>query len=101
MIVARDFQDGATIQIILDECADMRQLTANMPPGSTHNPEAQGYIAGKIPVTIWHNWRQDWMKNYSDVMTWQTYEIKMLNSRKYRGFKCVDWEIHTPTEVMG
>lgn len=98
-IVARDVQSAAVNQVILDECAEMRALTSNMRPGSTHNPDAQGYIAAKIPITIWQTWRREWMEKYRQYFTWQTYEIMKINSPEYRGFKCVDWAITVPEHV--
>lgn len=98
-IVAQDYQSGAVNQVILDECARLRQLTANMPAGSTANPDAQGYIAAKVPITIWTNWRRMWMSKFRGDFTWQTFLVMQLNSRKYRGFKCVDWKIEVPDHV--
>ena len=98
-IVARDYQSAATNQIILDECAELRKLTANMPPGSTPSGESAGYIAAKIPITLWQNWRREWQEKYRNYFTWQTFEIMKLNSREYRGFKCVDRDIAVPEQV--
>lgn len=100
-IVTRDIQTGDVIQVILDECARLRQLTANMPPGSPANPDATGYIAAKVPIVIWQNWRREWASKYRDYFTWQTFEVMKLNSREFRRFKCVDWDIAVPNNVAG
>ena len=98
-LVTRDIQSGAVIQVILDSCKEMRDMHSNMPPSMWGNEDGQGYIAARVPITIWTNWRKEWQEKFRDYFTWQTFEIMKLNSREYCGFKCVPGKIQVPENV--
>ena len=97
-IVARDFQSKAVNQVIADECRRMRAMTSNGgPPGF-----GQGYIAAKVPITIWQNHRRAWMRVYSKYYTWQEYWVRMLNKDpELQEYKCIEGNIHLPQQVRG
>ena len=93
-LVCVDLQNEAVNQEILDSCKEMR----NSP--HLRNPDAAGFIAGRIPITTWVNWRREWMKAYQSYYTWQGYMLSKLNSREYAGFRCIDGEISAPKAVL-
>ena len=98
-LVTRDIQSGAVIQVILDECAEMRKFNSNLPPSMFGNPDSHGYLAAKIPTVIWANWRKEWQEKYRNYFTWQTFEVMKLNSREFEGFRCIPGKIHVPENV--
>ncbi len=98
-IVSRDIQSGAVVQVILDSCKEMRTAHDNMPPSMWGAEDGHGYIAARVPITIWTNWRKEWQEKYRDYFTWQTFEVMKLNSREFAGFRCIPGKIHVPENV--
>ena len=75
-LICTDFQSGDVIQDILDENAVWRreERETEGQPG-----KAQGRKIASIPITVWQNWRRDWMERWSDTFLWQTYELIRLH----------------------
>ena len=69
-------QDHQDCQAILDENAAMR----NMPQARSIR---SGYLAARIPVTIYYEWKKDWRANHRDKWTWHTYLAMKVNSRDW------------------
>ena len=73
-LTAIDYQSGDTIQGILDENAIWRQRDQHH-----YSPaDTQGKKVASVPITIWMNWRRDWMSRFRGKFTWQTYELMLL-----------------------
>ena len=34
-----------------------------------------------IPINTYQAWKKEWREHYSEVFTWQTFEVMKLNSR--------------------
>ena len=89
-LVCMDVQSAAVNQQILDSCKEMR----NSP--HLRNPEAKGHIAARLPITMWVNWRREWMRFYQSYYTWQGFLLSRLNRPEFAGFRCVEGEICAP-----
>lgn len=94
-LVTRDVQSGAVMDHILDANAQARNEFDLDGP----NREAVGYLAARIPIVIWQNWRREWMEKYSDAWTWQTFEVMKLNSRDFSYLKTINGKIGLPENV--
>jgi len=92
-MVCIDRQSAAVNQEILDSCREMR----NNP--EYRNPKAEGYIAARVPITLWVNWRRDWQSRYSKYWTWQTYLVMKRNSTEFSQFRCINGKIGLPKAV--
>lgn len=79
-IIMQDWEDA---QPLLDENQRMR----NMPQARTMRG---GYLAARIPATMYYEWKKDWRANHRDRWTWQTYLAMKINSRDYSKLKTSD-----------
>ena len=93
-LVARDVQDGKVLDKILDANAQARN-------NFTLDGErtSYGYLAARIPIVIWQNWRREWMEKYRQYWTWQTFEVMKLNSRDFSYLRTVNNKIGVPNNV--
>lgn len=58
---------------ILDDCARLRSL---------HQTKGRRFQhAAMIPINTYQAWKKEWREHYSEVFTWQTFEVMKLNSR--------------------
>jgi len=93
-IVARDIQTPAELDRIKDSCAQARNEY-----DITGQRTAYGYIAARVPIVIWQNWRREWQQKYRNDWTWQTFEVMKLNSRDFSYLRTTDCKIGTPHNV--
>ena len=63
---------------ILDECSRLRAL---------HQRGRVFQHAAKIPINTYMAWKKEWREHYSDVFTWQTFEVMKLNSRDFKNLR--------------
>ncbi len=77
-------QDEMDAQPIIDANAEMRNGA-----GMGRN----GYLAARIPVTIYYEWRKDWRRNHSDKWEWKTYLAQKLNSKDWLKLRTTDTRI--------
>lgn len=94
-LVVRDVQDGKVLDEILDANAQARNNFKLDGPGRS----AYGYLAARIPIVIWQNWRREWNEKYRQYWTWQTFEVMKLNSRDYSYLRTVNSQIDVPDIV--
>lgn len=84
-----DYQSGQVIQSILDENAAWRQSerhdfhTVDM---RRRENDGRGRKVASIPVTVWVNWRREWMRHWRDVFTYQTFLLRKLHDPENRAF---------------
>ena len=45
-----------------------------------HNPRAKGRHVARIPTLWYERWKKEWEANWKDVMSWQDYMVRELNS---------------------
>lgn len=93
-MICRDVQTGAENDAILDSVAQVRNSF-----DIRDQRTAYGYIAARIPITLWQNWRREWMTKYRQYWTWQTFEVMKLNSRDYSYLRTTNTKIDVPTIV--
>ena len=70
-IVIQDVMDA---QPILDNNARLRAQSQR---------SRNAVHVADIPITIYHEWRKDWQKNFADKTPWDAYIIQKLNSRDW------------------
>ena len=99
-LICRDIQSKAVNTVIADSAAEMRLLNSNLPKDQYGNPDAQGYIAARIPITIWTNWRREWDKKYRAYFSWQAYELMMINSPEFAEYRCVPGKVSVGDDEM-
>ena len=76
-----DVQRGHVNQRILDANEDWRKAER-----LGDLPKRQGRHIARIPITIWTNWRREWMSMYRDMMHWQTFELIRLHDPANKKF---------------
>lgn len=77
-------QDHMDAQPILDQNARMRNQARRM---------RNGYHAASIPVTIYYEWRKEWMREHRQHWTWKTYLASKLNSREWMKLRTTEARI--------
>lgn len=80
-IVVRDEMDA---QPIIDANSVMRE---------GNRMGRNGYLAARIPATLYYEWRKDWRVNHADKWTWKTYLASKLNNRDWLKLRTLDAKI--------
>jgi hypothetical protein len=91
-LITRDIMAGHHVQAILDSNKRVRNDNA-------YNKKAQGRLAARIPLPVYHMWSKEWKASRSQYMTWQTFLAAKINSRDYSYLKTQPGKIHVPTNV--
>ena len=94
-LVTRDVQSGPVLEKILDANAQARNEFVL----DSGDRDAYGYLAARIPIVMWQNWRREWMEKYRQYWTWQTFEVMKLNSRDFSYLRTTDSRIGLPEIV--
>ena len=91
-MITRDIQSADVNQKIIDN----NKMWRDTERSDRHNqPPDQGIKVASIPITIWHNWKRDWERNFKDKWTWQTYELIKLNDPENAAFRATNKSIPT------
>lgn len=91
-LVTRDIMSGRNVQQILDD----NQRVRNDAP---HNKKAQGVMAARIPLPLFHTWKKEWKKVYKQDMTWHQFLIRRINDRDYGQLRTQDKKIILPENL--
>ena len=94
-LIARDVQEGHVMDQILDANAQARNRFVL----DRGDRQAYGYLAARIPIVIWQNWRREWKEKYAKYWTWQTFEVMKLNSRDFSYLRTINGKIGLPDNV--
>ena len=89
-LAAYDWQSGETIGEIAKSAAKFRQSIA----GARKTKEG-GFLAARVPITLWMNWRREWMEKHRDKMLWATFELTKIADRNYQQFRTTDHTLPT------
>lgn len=89
-LVARDWQSKETNQIIADSAAEHRNSLIG-----GRKTKHGGFLAARVPITIWTNWRREWMEKHRDKMLWATFELTKIADRNYEQFRATNYTLPT------
>lgn len=89
-IIAGDVQSAAVNQAILDECAAFRRAERENSAPVQHRP--YGRLVAKIPITLWHVWREEWTaaRKNGYPYQWGTFANRRLLQPEFKGLLCTE-----------
>lgn len=71
----RDVQGDAACRAILDANSAKRL--------EEPNKQARGRLTHSTPVTLWFRWRQEYLRNAKNVMSWDEFRRRKLEAREH------------------
>ena len=77
--VTRDIMSHPALRAFLDMNAQIRL--------AGFNKKAPGRITHHIPMTEWINWKDEWNAKAKNVMSWQEFQRRKLESGDYNAFR--------------
>lgn len=91
-LVSRDIMSARNVQQILDD----NQRVRNDNP---HNKKAQGVMAARIPLPLFHEWKKEWKTGFNQDMTWHQFLLRRINDRDYGQLRTQDKKIILPENL--
>ena len=95
--VYRVVQSAASNRNIMDKNnAFRREYRENKDTLKKRLDQGGFMFCGSIPITVFHSWKKEWQRSYSDKYTLEDYIQLKIGSRDFDAFRAYDKDIVVP-----